>query len=132
MKTMIIAGLMTLSAVVAADVNVYGDSYRFANPNHTGVLGVSVKSYNIEYGFYNQELSIGKRHYLAFTNIELGVQSVLTNAVQDGAADWRVTDIEGGYHYIAKPYITVGDKLFATVLIDETNSAVLRVGFELW
>ena len=133
MKNLILTAVIFLSgAAFAADVNVYGDAYRFGNPNFTGVVGVEVNDYTAGYSFETGDVQIGKRHYLAFTNIEIGVQSLLTTGVMDGAIDWRVIDIEGGYHYIAEPYVKIGDKVFASVLIDETNKAVIRAGFELW
>lgn len=134
MKTLILTIAMTLmaSATFSSDVSVYGDAYRFGAPNFTGVAGLEINDYTVGYSFETGDLQIGKRHYLAFTNIEIGVQSVFTTGVMDNAIDWRVIDIEGGYHYVGKPYVKIGDKVFASILIDETNKAVIRAGFELW
>jgi len=133
MKTLIASIVLIItSTAFASDVNVYGDAYRFGEPNYTGVAGFEINKYTMDYSFSTGDVSIGKRHYIGFTNIEIGVHSTLTTGHNESAPDWRVIDIEGGFHYIAKPYVKIGDKMFATVMIDETNTAVIRAGFELW
>lgn len=121
---------MMFGSVFAADL--YVDAYRFNDVNYTGGLGVSNDKYHAEYYFNNGKASVGTRTYISFTNIEIGINSSLTNKVHKNAPDHRVIDIEGGYYYVAMPYITVGDKIFATLMLDETNSALVRVGFNLW
>lgn len=131
MKTLIIALIASLATFSSA-ADIYANAYRFADENHTGVIGVSGERFGAEYSFADGELALTNRLYLEFTNVEIGVKSELTTKAQDNAKDWRVIDIEGGLQLIAKPYLKVGSVWFAVFELDETNSTVLSVGFNLY
>lgn len=132
MKNLILVTLLTIltSSVFATDL--YVDAYRFSDVNHTGKLGMSTGDYNVEYSFDDGTFAIGERKYMSFTNIEFGVQLMITNKVNPEAIDHRVIDVEGGLHATVNPYFKAGSDLFLMVKLDESNEFVLQVGFNLF
>lgn len=130
MKYLLFTIAMIIGTVSAADL--YVDAYRFDGVNHTGGLGIEGDKLHAEYYATSNKIAFGLKNHLTFTNIEIGVNSSITNNVMPNAKDFRVIDIEGGWYYIAKPYVKVGDKLFFTLMIDESNKGLIRVGFEIW
>lgn len=131
MKTLLLFLTLTISSLSSA-LDLYADAYRFGEVNHTGGMGLEGKQYHIEVYVNDNKFAAGMRHYIGFTNLEMGVNSSITNHTLEGALDDRVVEIEGGLFYVAKPYVKIGDKLFTTLMLDETNTFNLRVGFELW
>lgn len=132
MKTLILTLIATLSTLAMADTSIYADAFRFADQNHTGVIGIQGDHIAAEVSVSDGSFSVSTRKYLEFTNIEIGSIIELTNSVMDGAKDYRVIDIEGGLHLVTAPYIKVGSEWFALLKLDETNSPVLSVGFKLF
>lgn len=116
----------------ASAADLYVDAYRFADDNSTGTLGVAVGDFNGEFSFEDQSIAIGGRKYLEFANIKLGVQAMISSQVADGALDSRVVGIEGGAFFTLNPYLKAGDAVFAVFMLDESNRAVVQVGFNLW
>lgn len=130
MKNLLLISILLCSTVSAADI--YGDIYRFGQPNFTGKGGLSLGDYNIEYSFSDNTFAIGERKYIAFENIEFGIQGMVTNKVNDQFIDERVIDVEGGYHITLNPYFKAGSKLFLMIKLDESNKAVVQFGFNLF
>ena len=130
MKKLLLAILLLPSLAISADL--YADVYRFDNPNFTGSAGLTMKDYNVEYSFSDSTFAIGERKYISFTNIEIGLQGMVTNKVKANALDHRVIDIEGGWHITVNPYFKAGSKLFVMIKLDESNKAVVQFGFNLF
>ena len=130
MKNLILAILLLPSLSLATDI--YVDAFRFADQNYTGKAGLAIGDYNVEYSFSDSTFAIGERKYISFTNIEIGVQGMITNKVNSEALDKRVIDIEGGYYATINPYFKAGSNLFVMVKLDESNKAVVQVGFNLF
>lgn len=121
--------LLFFNPVFALDI--YGDAYRFSEKNSTGKLGLAFGGYNAEYSFEDGFFAIGGRKYLSFTNLEIGIQGMVSNKVNKEAIDYRVIDIEGGYNLVFSPYFKAGSLLFAILKIDESNTPVVQFGFAL-
>lgn len=130
MKKLTISFLLFASFACANDL--YFDAYRFDSQNYTGMMGAAIGDYNVEYSFSDGSAAIGGRKYMAFTNIEIGIQGMVSNSVAPGSKNHRVVDIEGGWHATMNPYFKAGSDLFVTVKLDESNKAVIQVGFKLY